>query len=131
VKESTHIYALVRAAWSHECHLTRIENAASGGIPDLNVFHSRSKQEFWLECKIETSRENFVLRPSQYAWFIRRTKLGGRNIFVLSRYGDTFRLWVPVLNLQSDPVLSFSVAWIGELPLNYDKLLYRITQLST
>ena len=125
MKESTHIYALLKPHFEKECHITRVENSASGGIPDINGYHQETGIEFWVETKMERSRRvgSFELRPSQIAWFVKRTLKGGKHHFVLSRNEDIMRLWTPRVQ---DGELFFDVVYGTQRPFNYGELLHRI-----
>jgi hypothetical protein len=131
VKESTHIYALIKPKWEVHCHLTRVENSASGGIPDLNGLHTETGVEFWIESKIEQSRRvgSFELRPSQNAWFIKRTMKGGKHHYVLSRNEDVLRLWQPFMKPEEG--LVFRMVFMTEMPFKYDELLHRVVGKTT
>ncbi len=64
--------------------LTRIENTAGAGMPDVNCCHNGI--EFWIELKIV--REGRVqLRSSQVAWITARAGHGGRA-FILAKHGE-------------------------------------------
>lgn len=94
MKESTHIYALLKANWKHQgLHMVRIENTAMSGLPDVNLCYDGF--ESWIETKLETKPGEFSLRPAQKVWFINRLKAGAYNTYVLSRWEDRLSLWTP------------------------------------
>jgi len=59
----------------HVGHWSKVESHdTSAGIPDLN--HCISGAEGWLELKFGNEVKPPKLRPTQCAWFRRRTKMG-------------------------------------------------------
>ena len=83
----------IRGAIGNVAHLTRIENAASFGTPDINVAFEGS--EFWLETKIAHSGK-FQIRPTQLAWYIKHTRQC-RNVFFLVYERGNYYLYRPYL----------------------------------
>ena len=67
--------------WRNKVHMTRVENAASFGMPDVNCCYQGV--EFWIEHKIEKS-DTVLFRPSQIAWLAARMKVQGLNrVFIV------------------------------------------------
>ena len=81
MKEST-FWALMKT--NLPGHVTRIENTAGIGTPDVNICHKGV--EVWLELKVAKGHYIF-LRTSQVAFCVRRVAEKGR-IFFVTRYGD-------------------------------------------
>jgi len=65
---------------------TRIENAASAGVPDVNI--NIGGHEMWIECK-ETKTQTVKIRPSQLMWAMEQAKAGG-NWFCLVKFPGGF-----------------------------------------
>ena len=87
----------IRGSMGDIAHLTRIENAASFGTPDINAAYDGT--EFWLETKIAHSGK-FQIRPSQLAWYIKHTK-HNRNVFFLVYEKGEYYLYRPyIVELQ-------------------------------
>jgi Holliday junction resolvase len=70
-------------------HLSRIENTAGSGIPDVNA--CRGGVEVWIELKIFHGRRLYF-RNSQRSWIFRRDAAGGQ-IFVLARKDERLFLY--------------------------------------
>ena len=67
--------------WRNKVHMTRVENTASFGMPDVNCCYQGV--EFWIEHKIEKS-DTVLFRPSQVAWLAARMKVQGLNrVFIV------------------------------------------------
>jgi len=75
------LYRWIHDHFSKSMDVTRIENIAGSGMPDLNLCHIGF--EVWLECKCLPPRL-VLLRPEQYAWGVRRANHGGL-VFVIDR----------------------------------------------
>ena len=118
MKESTHVYALLKQAWGPTVHLVRVENSVSSGQPDVNGFVN--PVEFWLESKIESKDRKFDLRPSQKAWFVARTRRGYRYHWVISRWENRITLWEPMLIAGE---LSFTPHFETHKPFDWNELL--------
>jgi len=69
---------------------TRIENAATAGVPDINVRVDGS--EYWIECKYAQGR-SVKLRPSQVNWGMSQVRAGG-NWFCIVGHKDGLALAV-------------------------------------
>jgi hypothetical protein len=54
-------------------HVTRVENAASNGMPDVNVVHNGV--EFWLELKADEGP--VLVRKEQRVWGLKHSMSGG------------------------------------------------------
>lgn len=124
MKESSNLWLLIKGAWSSKpgmC-LTRIENAASSGIPDVNGHYQGV--DFWLESKIWRGG-SFDLRPSQKAWFVRAVTVQRPRCFVLTRSedDDSIKLWKPYLQ---EGELRWYEVFRTQRPYRYDELLHRV-----
>lgn len=78
------IYHLLKKNWSQRAHLTRIENVASFGVPDLNC--ACDGFSFWIETKIEHSCK-VKIQPTQLAWMAQHLKFT-RDTFLLIESAD-------------------------------------------
>jgi len=74
-------------------HVTRIENTAGIGTPDVNLV--RKGCEMWLELKVAPPGK-VLIRKEQRVWGYHHAKNGG-NVYVLS-------LWEKVINVYMYPL---------------------------
>lgn len=58
----------------------RVENGVGAGIPDINMCYQG--REIWTELKL-VLKNGILLRKEQYAWGMRRNRVGGR-VFVVA-----------------------------------------------
>lgn len=79
----------LRVSLGQVAHMTRIENAVSFGVPDINIAYNGV--EFWIETKVAVSGK-VKLRPSQIAWILHRLKVC-HNVFLLVYEKDVFYLY--------------------------------------
>ncbi len=80
----------VRDGMSNKIHWTRIENAASPGIPD--VTGCMNGVEAWVELKVMKARR-VEIRHSQVNWATKRIKAGADTLFFLVRDGEQIKVW--------------------------------------
>ena len=81
-KPESALWTLIRA--NLPGHVTRVENVAGIGTPDVNACYQGA--ETWLELKV--AKGNYIyLRASQVAFCVRRVAEKGR-IFFVTRYGE-------------------------------------------
>lgn len=69
-------------------HISRVENSSGEGMPDVNVCHEA--REVWLELKCYTDGGLVLLRKHQYAWGMRRARLGKGRVIVLAINQDGY-----------------------------------------
>lgn len=72
-------------------HLTRVENAITFGIPDVDLCY-KGKQD-WVELKI-VKNGAILFRPSQIAWYVRRIKIGKGDTFIFAEHNGTGYLFL-------------------------------------
>lgn len=95
-------------------HMTRVENAASFGMPDVNVAYEG--EEFWLELKIAVS-QRIKIRQTQLAWIIKRNQFTS-NIFFLVYHDNAYYIYHPTNEEIKDSLISHS----GTLYLSLRKM---------
>lgn len=77
----TEIWSMLYSNWPRErVHLTRIENAATFGTPDVQC--CADGYEWWMELKIDHSGYS-VIRPTQLAWIAKHIIVNG-NIYIFA-----------------------------------------------
>lgn len=74
------IWNKLRVAWHGKVHMTRIENSASFGTPDVACCYNGVN--FWVELKINKSGYIYF-QPSQIAWITHQQNVGKGNIAIL------------------------------------------------
>ena len=70
----------LRLIWHGKVHMTRIENSASFGTPDIACCYNGIN--FWIELKINKSGYIYF-QPSQIAWITKQHLIGKGNIAIL------------------------------------------------
>lgn len=71
-------------------HVTRIENAAGNGMPDVNVgFNGR---DYWIELKIAKSRDTVLIRKEQRVWMMYHLKFGCK-VAVLAKHREVYYVY--------------------------------------
>ena len=68
-------------------HVTRIENAAGNGMPDVHVMDLGV--EVWIELKIAKDNGTVTVRKEQRVWMMYHRMNKGR-CYVLAKHGSTY-----------------------------------------
>lgn len=68
-------------------YITRIENSAGNGMPDVHV--TFNGKDFWIELKIARACGTVLLRKEQRVWMFHRSRYGGK-VWVLAKHGSYF-----------------------------------------
>lgn len=68
-------------------HVTRVENAAGNGMPDINVV--AFGKEYWIELKIAKPCGRVLVRKEQRVWMKYHLANGGK-VVVLAKHGDSY-----------------------------------------
>ena len=81
-------YQTIRKGINDKCHLSRIENVAGAGMPDLNIGYKG--KDFWVELK-HVDHKRFPVsvdwRAQQIAFTMKRNWRGGK-VFLFIRFHD-------------------------------------------
>ena len=78
--------------YGYGCHISLVEShSSSPGMPDLDI--CIDGLEFKLELKYSYGNKQPELRPTQVAWFRRRTKAGGRAWLLWHKEGKNYRVF--------------------------------------
>ncbi len=124
MKESQHLWSLIKKNFSSDAHMCRIENMAGAGIADVDA--CRFGVHAWIELKIAKGpRWRTEFRASQVVCLMKRAKTGDR-VLVLVRNGDQIRLLKASLILWKGEkvvqLIGCPVEFATSKPFNYKGL---------
>ena len=113
MKESTHLWSLLRQRGRLPGTVDRLENVAGTGMPDVSGTYNG--HDYWIELKILKTKKEIedpinAMRPSQVAWTALRVRHGS-CIFLCGREEKTgaINLYIAVRGesqpMRYDPVI--------------------------